>query len=249
MRIIKRLNYYIMLSLSLIQLGTIIWFCCILTFFSIYIHITNWSFAISSIYLFLTLFCDTSLYFFNSKKFENLNYFLRNSFAKVAYPYCFLITIGFWSIILIGLILGENTFTKKGATITAFRIILNLHLHLGITIIMFIELFLNKREEMKLSLNSWIANIGIFIVYCIMVSIAKYAFERNAYAFMENMGVLAVIGLAIVIFALLVGCVFLFNFISNRINRKYFNNNNDDELKDEDEIINSDKDKEYILGE
>ena len=219
----KKLNYYVMTSLIIFQLGTIVWFCIELSFFSIYIHITNWSFCISSIYLFLTLICDTNSYFFSSNKLDNFSYFLRNSFSKIAYPYCFMITIGFWMILFIGLIFRTETFTKSGAKISTFRIICNFHLHFGITIIMFIELLLNKRGEMKLTLDSGIANTIIFICYTIMVCIAKYNFNKNAYFFMSKMSFLTIILVGSAIFCLLIGSIFIYNEVSNGINRKYIN--------------------------
>ena len=244
----KKRNFYIITCLTLFQLATVIWFSCVLTFYSIYIHLTNWSFFMSTIYLLLLLISDTIYYIFSSKKLEPLNYFIRNSFSKVVYPYCFLITIGFWGILLVGLIFSAETFTKSGAKISAFRVICNLHLHCGITIIMLIELFLNKRKEMKLTLESGIANTLIFISYIIMVCVAKYRFNKNAYVFMGNLGIFPIFLVGITIFVLLIICIFIYNAVSNRINREYIKNGNgnDNNLINEEEI--PDDDSEFILG-
>lgn len=214
-------KYFIMLFLVLFQLGMFIWLAIEMSFYTQYIHITNWSHLISTIYLFLSILCDTSFICFQSKKFEKLQYFVHNSFSKVAFPYCFMISIGFWMIFLFGLIFGVATFAKKGIEISIFRIIINIHLHLGITIIMLIELFFYPREEMTITIQSGIVNIVIFIVYATTACIAKYVFDKNAYFFMGEINIFGLICVGVAIFVLLIGCVFLYNLISNKINRKY----------------------------
>ena len=242
----KKVNYSIMLILNLFQLGTIIWFSYVLSFFSIYIHLTNWSFLLSSIYLFLAIICDTTKILFSSKKLEKLNYFIRQSFSKISYPYCFTITIGFWSIKLIGLIFDTVTFTKTGAKISSFRIISNLHLHLGITIIMLIELILNEREEIKLNVGTGIMNAGILLAYFTMVCIAKYRFNKNAYVFMENMSIWVMICIGLAIFGVLIGSFFIYKVISNIINRQYINNIKNRKVLSEEETIPVNEDDEEV---
>ena len=235
---------FIMLFLDLVQLGTLIWHSIELSFYLFFIHVTNWSFCISSIYLFLSIICDMSNIFFPSPNLSKLGHFVRNSFSKVAFPYCFMITIGFWGIILIGLIMSVDTFLRPGSSITVFRIVINLHLHLGITIIMLVELFLFQREEMTITLQSGIANTVIFIAYATTALLSKYVFDEDPYYFMKNMNPFLLIIIGFVIFVLLIGCVFLYNLISNRINRTSINlkkslindiNDIDDSLKENNE--------------
>ena len=229
----EKLNYRIMSILIAFQICTAIWFSYILPFFSIYIHITNWSFIISTIYLILSFISDTNHYFFSVKKIEKLRYFVRNSFSKVAYPFCFMITIGFWGILLIGIIFDAETFTKNGAHISAFKIISNFHLHFGITIIMILDLIFNERREMKITFESLIINISIFAIYAAMVLIAKYIFNKNAYVFIGNIGFLPIIGVGVGIFGLLIGCILLFNTISNKLNKCEKNIKYNDFIKEE----------------
>lgn len=240
----KKVNYCIMLVLTLIQIGTFIWFSCVLSFLSIYIHITNWSFLLSTIYLILAIICDTSKIVFSSEKLEKLNYYTRNSFSKIAYPFNFMITMGFWGILLIGLIFSVETFTKEGAKISTFRIICNLHLHLGITIIMFAELFLVERIEMKLSLGTGITNLIIFLAYIIMVCIAKYIYNENAYVFMKNLNIWAMVGIGIAIFVVLVGSFFIYKVISNCINSQYIKNIKNRKELPEEEVIDDNDDND-----
>ena len=47
----KKMKYFIMLFLDLFQLGMFIWLAIEMSFYTQYIHITNWSHLISTIYL------------------------------------------------------------------------------------------------------------------------------------------------------------------------------------------------------
>ena len=222
--IIKK-NYYLLLGISAFQflfILSISIICIIHKYSKIFIHVTNWSFILSSFYLFSSLACDTSLYYFSSKKLEKYNYFIRNNFSSIAFPFCFMISIGFWLILLIGLIIGSDTFKRSDTKITIPMALINIHLHLGITIIMIIELFLSEKEEAKLNIFSFISNTFIFIIYCVVVCVAKFNFNNNAYVFMENLKIGELIPIGIAIYGLLIGCYFLYNYITNKINNKYF---------------------------
>ena len=224
-RKIKKCNYYIMLTIVLFQFSFLTFMCiiCIINKYArIFIHITNWSFFLSSIYLISIMICDTSLYFFSSKKLEKFNHFIRNSFSNIAFPFCFMITIGFWGILLIGIIIKADTFYKSGTKFSAQRILINLHLHLGIAIMMIADIFLSERDEIKLNWCSSITNTLIFITYSIVICVAKYKFDYNAYVIMENLNFGGMILLGIIIYAILVGCIFIYNAISNKINKKSF---------------------------
>lgn len=224
-RRIKKLNYYLILGFSIFQLVFIIItsiLCIINNHYQIFFHLTNWSFLLSSIYIISISICDTSLYFFSSKKLEKYYYFIKNSFSNIAFPYCFMITIGFWGILLVGLILQTQTFLKSGQEIGVRRILMNLYLHLGITVMMVVELFLNERDEAKLNWCSGIANTLIFIAYSLLVCISKYGYDHNAYVFMEKLSLGGMILVGTIIFGLLVGCFFSYIALSNRINRKSY---------------------------
>ena len=252
-RTINKLNYYIILSICIFQIAFFIYRFIYLDSKSAlrYIRITNWSFYISSIYLFSILICDTSLYFFSSKKLEKYNHFIRNSFSNIAFPYCFMITIGFWGLILIGIIMQTETLIKSGTEFNIQKFLFNLHLHLGITILMIIDLFLNEKEKVKLNWFSCLANTFIFIIYCIVVVIEKYIFDLSAYVFIEKLNLLYLIIIGIVIYGLLVGCFFIYMVLSNRINRKSFivSEEGEDVGGDENLIINENEENNYLIPE
>ncbi len=247
---IKTLNYYLLLGCFILHLGFVIYLIIALAPSQFLPHLTNWSFFLSSIYLCSILVCDTSLYFFSSDKLENFNHFFRNIFSKIVFPFCFLISIGFWIILSIGFISSYNTFLDSDQEITIDMIIINTYVHLVITIIMVVELILNEREAIKiLDWFSIITNTAIYIVYIISVCIEKYVFEFYPYLFLKDLNVLGMIIVGIVIYALLIGCIFIYILITNKLNRNTIkvkesgeeekfissneNNNNDEFISEE----------------
>ena len=218
-RKVKAFKYYLFLVINIFQIGFIIYSHIIYKLDLIYSFITNWSFALSSFYLFSVLICDTSLYFFSSKKLEKFQHFMRNYFSNVAFPYNFMITIGFWGILLIGIIFSSETFLKEGTEITFQSIFVNVHLHLGITIFMIIELFMHERNEVKLNWCSFISNTAIFIIYISFYCVLKYSYDIDIYLFTGNFDWWQMLLVGIAIYAIIIGCIFIYNAITNKINR------------------------------
>ena len=245
-RKIKCLNYYILLGVNLFQIGFIICMCIIFKFVQVYAHITNWSFVLSSFYLFSILICDTSLYFFSSKKLEKYNHFIRNKFSSVAFPFNFMITIGFWGILLFGIIFKAPTFVEEGTEISLSRILINFHLHLGITILMLFDLFVNEKDKIKLNWFICITNTIIFIVYNTMITIAKYIFDFNAYYFMGNLNVFYLILVGIVMYGLLFGSILIYIFLVNKINKR---NMIKKESGEDENLINNEGNEENCILE
>ena len=238
-RKIKKLNYYILLCFSIFQIIFLLFFG-VMGMFSgygkIFIHVTNWSFLMSSIYLISACICDTSVYFFSSKKLEKFNFFIRNKYSNIAFPFCFMITFGFWSILLIGLLFGFDTFTKSSTKITVRRALINLHLHFGITIMMVVELLLNPKKEVKLGYSTIIANTAIYLIYGIIVLLARFQFNYSAYVFLDDLRFIWAFLIGVAIYGLLIGCVFFYKFLANKINRKYFNS-----LKNEETVVGNEE--------
>ena len=219
----KKLNYFLILSFSIFQfvfIVSIILICIIYKYSNIFIHLTNWSYLLSSFYLYSISICETSIYFFSSSKLENYKYFIRNKFSIVAFPLSFLIFIGFWGILLFGLVINAETFLKSGSEITAFGVFINFNIHFAISIMMIVELFLNEREEIQLNWYIVISNTIFLLIYIIVVIIAKFAFNKNAYVFMENLNAGGMILVGILLYGLLIGCIFIYITLSNKINRK-----------------------------
>ena len=221
MRTIKKSNYYLMLVLIFFQLLFFIYTFTKIPFSLIIHHMTNWSFLISSIYLFLILIFDTNLYVFSSEKFEFINFFIRNSYSKTAFPYCFMITITYWLFLIFGLFFNINMYSKSRPKRVLFRVFINTYLHLGITLIMILDLFLTKREKVKFTFSSFIVNTILFIVYSICTYYRKFIKKINVYIFMERMDLLCSIFVAVIVYLLLIISFFIYMKISNIINYEY----------------------------
>jgi len=228
MRIIKQSNYYLMLVLIFIQLLFFIYTLKKIPFSFLIHHLTNWSFLMSSIYLFLILIFDTNLYIFSSEKVESINFFIRNSYSKIAFPYCFLITIAYWFFLIFGLFFNINMYSKTRPKRILFRVFINTYLHLGITLIMLLDLFLTKRERVKFTFSSFIINTIIFIVYAISTYYRKFIQKINVYIFMEKMSLLCSIFVAIIVYVFLIFSFFIYMKISNKINYEYINEKEND---------------------
>ena len=220
-RPIKKKNYLIQLVLFILHLGIIIYFIFTLKPSQFLPHLTNWSFVLSSFYLLSVLAWDTFLYFYGSNKLEKFNHFIRNSYSNIVYPYCFLISIGFWVILLIGFISPAETFLEKDQEITIEMIIINTYVHLCITAIMIVDLCFNQRDKTELNWCSNITNTIIYIIYIITVCIEKYIFDFYPYLFLKDLNVGLMIIVAIIIYALLIASIFIYNALTNKINRKF----------------------------
>ena len=88
---------------------------------------------------------------------------------------------------------------------------------------MLVELFLNERKEIKLNWSIVISNTIFFLTYAIVTIIAKYAFNKNAYVFMEHLNAGGMTLIGIIIYGLLIGCIFIYITLSNKINKKSIN--------------------------
>ena len=187
------------------------------TFHRIITHETIWSFILSSFYLIFIFISDANLFLFNSTKLEKFNSFIRNSYSIIAYSYCYSITIEFWLILFCGLTFGKNPFAgKKVVTRTIF--LEALYLHLGITIVMAIDLILNERKIEKNRNNKILLVINlIYFCYSIVVLCANYVFFMPAYPFMENAGAGLMALIFVVSFILINSCFYLHLFLVRKL--------------------------------
>ena len=187
------------------------------TFHRIITHETIWSFILSSFYLIFIFISDANLFLFNSIKLEKFNYFIRNTDSIIAYSYCYSITIEFWLILFCGLTFGKNPFAgKKVVTRTIF--LEALYLHLGITIVMAIDLILNERKIEKNRNNKILLVINlIYFCYSIVVLCANYVFFMPAYPFMENAGAGLMILIFVASFILINSCFYLHLFLVRKL--------------------------------
>ena len=154
---------------------------------------------------------------FNSTKLENFNSFIRNSYSIIAYSYCYSITIEFWLILFCGLAFGKNPFAGK-KVVTRAIFLEALYLHLGITIVMVIDLILNERKIEKNKNNKILLVINlIYFCYSIVVLCANYVFFMPAYPFMENAGAGLMILIFVISFVLINSCFYIHLFLVRKL--------------------------------
>ena len=165
-------------------------------------HITRWSYYLNSIFTTINLFCDIMEYISQESKenmenqmnykliiddqnlepkqnFEKLNDWNRNQFGVICNTLSYFVSIGFWSLFLVGNSLMKVTPSIK----SVFNCIYH---HCIIQIVVIIDIFNIKR---KVHVFSWFyfgIIYSILILYSIIIYIEKYIFGRNAYIFMKD---------------------------------------------------------------
>lgn len=219
-RQIKTINFLIMSVLILIHIGFLFHSFFIFDFYNYFIHLTMWSFIMSSIYLIAILIIDAYLFFSKKRLLESYNNFIRNDLAAVIYPYCYTITIGFWGIALIGFIFGFDAFFKSDSSSNIpGGMIVNLHYHLFVCVIITLDIFLNERNYAKFNLIHFIVISVIALLYVIILCFDKFSSGNNAYVFMEKINVPGFVGTVFGIYGILVLSYFLFIFLVNKLNK------------------------------
>jgi hypothetical protein len=165
-------------------------------------HITRWSYYLNSIFTTICLYCDIMEYFTqenngnieslmqynlliddknNEQKIKiiELNDWNRNKFGVICNSLCYFVSIGFWSLFL----LGNNLMLISKSIKSLFNCIYH---HCIIQIIVIIDIFAFKREIHKFNWNYFGIIYSIFISYSIIIYLEKYVFGRNAYFFMDG---------------------------------------------------------------
>ena len=218
-RTIKKSHFFLISTFSILNTLMLLRVIFTFSFHRIITHETIWSFILSSIYLICIFITDTNMHLFNSAKLEPFNFFIRNTYSIIAYSYCYSITIEFWLILFFGLSFGKNPFSEK-KVVPISLILETLYLHLGITIIMIIDLILTKRRINKNNKNILLIINIIYILYSIVVLFANYVFLKPAYPFMKNSGIGLILVIFIISFILINACYFLHLFLVQKINNE-----------------------------
>ena len=163
-------------------------------------YLTSLSYYANSIFLLLCLICDISIYKNNNSEdvennykliddnqvnensdilwSEKLNNWNRNKYGVICNCFSFFVSISFWILYF----LGEEYITVSH-TFLGFLSTINLHLIISILVI--IDIFISKREH-AFSWNYFGYISLIFVIYCAITGINKYYFKSNTYAFMDS---------------------------------------------------------------
>ena len=180
-------------------------------------HETLWSFYLSTLYLYGIFISDTNLFLFKSTSLEKFNLFIRNKFSVIAYSFCYTITIEFWLILFTGMAFGKNPFSE-GKNVSKESLFDALYLHLGIFIIIVIDLFCTKRKLVENKILLFIINL-IFCCYCVVVLWTNYVLLKPAYPFMKNAGINVMILTFIISLIIINSCYYLHLNIVKIINK------------------------------
>ena len=161
-------------------------------------HITRLSYYLNSVYTSICLYCDILQYIYQedknnidsqmdyklliedkTDKILDLNHWNRNKFGVISNTLCYFVSIGFWSLFL----LGNNFMLISKSIKSLFNCIYH---HCIIQIIVIIDIFAFRREIHKFNWNYFGIIYSIFISYSIIIYLEKYVFGRNAYFFMDG---------------------------------------------------------------
>ena len=187
--------------------------------YKILVQETLWSFFLSSIYITSIFISDANLFLFKSTSLEKFNSFIRNYYSVIVYPYNYNITLEYWLILIVGLILGNNPFYEKGE-VTTIIILESLYLHLAVFVILIIDLLCTKRKVSNSKTLSLIINF-IFFSYGVTILSSTYIFNMPAYPFMKDAGVSLIVIVFIMSLALINLCHYFHIFLVRKINRDY----------------------------
>ena len=162
-------------------------------------YLTCLSYYANSIFLLLCLLCDIFLYIKNNSEeeinyqlidekneinyanitwVEKLNNWNRNKYGVICNTFSFFVSISFWILFYMG-----EDYIKVSDSFYGFLSTINLHLIISILVI--IDIFISKREH-KFSWDYFGIIALIFLIYCTITGIDKYFFNINPYAFMNG---------------------------------------------------------------
>lgn len=169
------------------------------------------TYHLNSFYLFICLISDVSLFVFKSQKLEKLNHFMRNKYCNVVNPVSYLVTILYWTLLFTGGITDIKDFHD---------FLVNLYLHLVISIFIIIELLSGNHNRHHFSKINILFLFIYLVLYCIDCGIAKYVFNSPPYIFVEESTVPVLLIYASVFMVVLVLC-YLFHIFLLKMKYKY----------------------------
>jgi len=163
-------------------------------------HITRWCYYINSIFTTLCLICDIYLYYTQIDKenfesaqnyilmndneekkelFEKINDWNRNKYGVICNTFSYYVLIGFWSLYFFGnkiMLVNKNVRSWFNSY----------YHHLIIQIIILIDIFVSGRKNLFFSWKQFGIILGLYSIYCAIITFEKYVIGRNAYYFMEG---------------------------------------------------------------
>ena len=194
--------------------------------------LTYLSYCANSIFLFFCLLCDIFLYLNSDKNsfesetdyklieadeendkqsfwFERLNDWNRNTYSLICNPFSIFVTISFWILYF----LGESYIKVSPGFYPMSR---TFYLHLVITILIIIDIFVSKRKKITIFKYYDIVS-ELFLLYCLAIIIMKFKYNILPYAFL-NSGIIFLLFYMIISFILLHLCYYINIWLVNLSN-------------------------------
>ena len=180
-------------------------------------YLTMLSYYANSTFLFICLYCDVILYYENPGNVENdyklikepqnnendsqnlyekLNDWNRNKFGVICNTFSYYVTISYWLLVSMG-----KNYIEMDNDLIAF--IETLYLHLILTILIIIDIFVSERKKLQFSWDYYWIIAGLFLLYCAFNYIEKYTYDKNTYPFMHNSFMLLILFIGIALILLL----------------------------------------------
>ena len=194
----------------------------------LFIFMTIWNYYISTVYLVTISICDFSSYILKSNKLDRVNEIFREKLSPAFTALTYLVTFTFWVMIF-------PVIFSEGDGNFGVSLYMNLYLHLFLTILQTIDIFISYRKQKGIVIK-YDFLIGAFIMgaYSILSLILIYGFDTPIYPFMNNMTWYKAIGELLLFIAM----IFIFYLIHvGLIKLKYkckifiIDNDNDIEIK------------------
>jgi len=194
----------------------------------LFIFMTIWNYYISTVYLVTISICDFSSYILKSNKLDRVNEIFREKLSPAFTALTYLVTFTFWVMIF-------PVIFSEGNGNFGVSLYMNLYLHLFLTILQTIDIFISYRKQKGIVIK-YDFLIGAFIMgaYSILSLILIYGFDTPIYPFMNNMTWYKAIGELLLFIAM----IFIFYLIHvGLIKLKYkckifiIDNDNDIEIK------------------
>lgn len=170
-------------------------------------YLTMISYYANSIFLLICFICDVLLYIsdeeedeidksyvlMNDEENNNdndkgmdrremikiINFWNRNNYAVICNTFSFFVTISFWILFFLG-----ETYIKVSNTFGAM--LSTIYLHLIISILVIIDIFVSKRLFHFFSCYFFKRILILFLIYCAITCFNKYIFNINPYEFMNG---------------------------------------------------------------
>ena len=173
----------------------------------IYLTMITWNF--NSIYLFLNLVCDVHFYF-NLKKLEPLNDFLRNKLCNVINTMSIIVTILYWTLLCIG---------GVPAIVDFLDFLSNFYFHFLISALVILDIFIANHRRHRFSYITLCFCYVYLVCYFIYGSVLTWVFDKPPYPFMTEPYYIVIIYAAV--FCVVLALCYLFLVSLYTIKYKY----------------------------